>query len=589
MKNLALTMLVCLVPAAAACAAGDEAPQNIEESSASGAGGEDSVASGASAGAGGGAVGSGGGDSGTSGSGAAAGSGSGSGTSTGADGAGSGSTSTGAGASGGGSSSAATGGGPGSSSSSGGGNDFVPVLVKLVPQSGVSGLQRVNFAVPLAPGQLGDAGLVRVLAGGADVPAGRRALAKHPDGSIRSVQLQLDLSIQGETTIEVHVGEAPSAGEVALVPVTDTLVSPDGTKGPRVWAILPADWLSASGFAGPLVTEEAVAGTPLAAWNELCDYDENDIGSFLSQQYDGAVWLYDRGTTMYRGHARRGDLGTLESAYRETAIYRAGLSGSGGNLAIPVPGKSGDLKYYYGQNLALHYLMTGDDRFREAAEDMAFAASQLWSPKYDGGAKFWTERHAGFLLLAHVWGMTVSDDQAAAIQKMADAAVDAYIDVLETYPKGYDDDDARCFAHSADAHGEGYGNFGCSPWMSAILADALDAYATVRGGSNGEKARGAIVKLGRILAENGRDKTGRPYYWMGVGNDGHVVDDYAEHYGESAYVIAMAWYHGGKKEPALEQAAYEIVAELGDHGEAPHMRSFNWQCRSAVATPFFLK
>ena len=51
----------------------------------------------------------------------------------------------------------------------------------------------------------------------------------------------------------------------------------------------------------------------------------------------------------------------------------------------------------------------------------------------------------------------------------------------ESFPAGYGDADARCFAHTADAHAEDFGTWGCSPWMSAILADGLDAYATERG------------------------------------------------------------------------------------------------------------
>jgi hypothetical protein len=125
--------------------------------------------------------------------------------------------------------------------------------------------------------------------------------------------------------------------------------------------------------------------------------------------------------------------------------------------------------------------------------------------------------------------------------------------------------------------------------MSAIVADGLDAYATERSGARQTAARQALVKLGRAFAQQGRDGDGRPFYWMGVGTNQDEDDDWEEHWGESAYVIAMAWYHGGKSEPALKTAANQLVKGFGDRGEAPHMRSFNWQCRSAVATPFYLK
>jgi hypothetical protein len=481
--------------------------------------------------------------------------------------------------------------GSGTGSGSGGAAPGGPqdVAVHLVPRAGVSGVQRVNFAIPLAPGALGDAAAVRVFSAGNELASARRGLARRPDGSLRSVQVQVDVDVSGEADLDVRVGEAPAAGDIDLAPVEDTLDPPDGTGGPRVWALLPAAWLSASGALGPEVPEEDVAGTPLAAWSDLCDYDTYNVEAFLPISGDPSVWLYDRGTALYRGHARRGDLGTLESAYRETAVYRAGITGSGDATTIGVPDKADDMKYYYAQNMAIHYLLSGDDRFREGAEQIALKMSSMWSPHYGGGDLFWTERHAGFLLLAHVWASMVSDDRAAELAERADADVNEYLALQASYPAGYDDPGARCLAHSSDAHGEGYGYWGCSPWMSAILADGLDAYATERGGAKAEEVRAAIVKLGRVIAEQGRDADGRPYYWMGEGSGLGEIDDYEEHWGESAYIIAMAWFHDGKRDAALREAADELVEGFASRGEAPHMRSFNWQCRSAVATPYYLK
>jgi hypothetical protein len=462
------------------------------------------------------------------------------------------------------------------------------VMVHLKPRSGVSGNQRVNFAVPLPRDLLTNVSNVRVRRAGVDLAIGKRALALYPGGSIRSVQIQFDLQVSGETDVEVRIGEASPVAGIALVPVANTLVANNGAQIPRVWAVLPAAWLSASGVTGPQVTEASVAGTPLAAWNDLCDYETNDVDSFLAQQSNGAVWLYDRGTTMYRGYARLGAIGPLASAYRETSIYRSGITGSGSSTDIGVPGKQGDLKYFYAQNMAIHYLLTGDDRFRESAEQIAGKVGDLWEPWYNGN--MWTERNAGFMLLAYVWASIVSDNRAAEFAALANDVVDAALDLqADDPPGGYANANARCYAHSADAHGEDYGYWGCSPWMSAILADGLDAYASERTGARQTAARQSIVKLGRILAAQGRDGDGRPFYWMGVGTSQDEPDDYEEHWGESAYVIAMAWYHGGKSEPALKTAADQIVQGFINYGEAPHMRSFNWQCRSAVATPFYLK
>jgi hypothetical protein len=125
--------------------------------------------------------------------------------------------------------------------------------------------------------------------------------------------------------------------------------------------------------------------------------------------------------------------------------------------------------------------------------------------------------------------------------------------------------------------------------MSAILADALDMYATERGGARAASARASIVKLGKMLAAQGRDGTGRPLYWIGLGSASDVVDAYHEHWGESAYVVAMAWHRGGRTDASLRSVANALVNGLATHGTSPHLRSFNWQCRSSVGLPYFLQ
>ncbi len=489
---------------------------------------------------------------------------------------------------------AATGGtSPGGVGGTGGGPPLgASVTVHLVPADGVTGPERVNFAVPLQPGQLSDASAVRVVLGDQELAAARRGLATYGDGSLRSVQLQVELDVAGETELEVRLGEAPTTDALTVASVDTTLVDPNGERGPRVWAVLPAAWLSESGFAGRLVPEADVEGTPSAAWATLCDYDRWNTVAFLDSGYetDRAVWLFDRGTALYRGYARRGELSQLRDAYVETSMYRNRITGTGTATrnGIPPDGAE-DVKYAYSQNLALHYLLSGDDRYRESAEDIALGMSELWAdPGYAGGSDFWTERHAGFGLLAYVWAMIVSDDQRAELEGFASEAVDAYLDLQETYPEGYTDADARCFAHTADAHGEGGEYFGCSPWMSAILADGLDQYGR-EVPERSDAVRTSLIKLGRIIAQSGIQPDGRPYYFMGVGTTENMLDEYDEHFGESAYLIGMAWNYSGRTDSTLRGAADALLGRLASDGTVPHVRSFNWQCRSAVQGPAFLE
>ncbi len=103
---------------------------------------------------------------------------------------------------------------------------------------------------------------------------------------------------------------------------------------------------------------------------------------------------------------------------------------------------------------------------------MSARVAAMWKPA-DTGA-FWTERHAGFALLAHVWARIVTDDQGAILEGRANTAFDAYMTMQAPFPQAWTDPAARCFAYTADSAGESFGTTGWSPWMSAIVADALD-------------------------------------------------------------------------------------------------------------------
>src|SRR5690606_27127581 len=138
-----------------------------------------------------------------------------------------------------------------------------------------------------------------VLTGGAELPAARRELAYHGDGSVRSVQIQVQTGVIANQVLQVRLGELPTTSPLALAAVSTTLVAADGTRGPRVWARLPAAWLSASGVTGPQVPEAQTTGTLATGLGRVCDYANHTINQFLPAAGSKDSWLYDRGTAMY--------------------------------------------------------------------------------------------------------------------------------------------------------------------------------------------------------------------------------------------------------------------------------------------------
>lgn len=447
------------------------------------------------------------------------------------------------------------------------------VRVQLVPRDGVVGRQRVSFGMPLPRGLIDDPRFLRVDHDGKELRAARRVIATYADGSARAVQLQIELDFAGPDEVDVVVGALAATEPLAPVTVERTLRPPDGVEGPRVWAVLPARWLSPSGFAGKIVSERAVEGTLLDPWNRVCDYRLYGIDAFLAASEQPRAWRFDRATVLYRGYARRGELPTLSAAYREAAIYRLAVT----DFGVPET----DMEFSFAQGLAMHYLATGDDRFRESAEDIALDLADRIEAA--GAMERLDELHAGLALLSWVWAMAISDDHGQELGAIADRAVETWLAARDREPTRWSDPDARCFPHVDSS-----GTTRCTPWKSVVLVEALDHYATERPGPLADEAVRAIVELGRYVAREGNDRDGRPLAIIGVGDAPDEIDWDDEYWGDAAYVVAAGFHHAGRNDRELGFAGYDLVAAYRTIGQAPDLESFNRQCRTGVATPWFL-
>jgi hypothetical protein len=179
-------------------------------------------------------------------------------------------------------------------------------------------------------------------------------------------------------------------------------------------------------------------------------------------------WLFDRTATLFGVYARTGDVEWLRRAHRSAQFYARHVDADGFfDLKA-----DGDLKYSYGRSLLIDYLLTGDPELVGAIERVA-AAGATWDPTYGRDTNFWTERHQTYALLAALsaWEATGGEEHAERARDIAEVSFAMAADPLGSW---HDD---GCMLHGMTDHEGAGGDVPvCSPWMSALFADAVWTY-----------------------------------------------------------------------------------------------------------------
>src|SRR5262249_15141444 len=134
------------------------------------------------------------------------------------------------------------------------------VTITLVGRATDLGTEVVNFGLPLPPGFLYDAALVKVNRGdGTEVESAIRSLElwrmDGKDGAIRSLQIQFRADFRNGAwqQVKIPLDKRRTKTHARFVSVEETLIEPDGLKGPRVLALIPPKWLCDAWVVGPQV------------------------------------------------------------------------------------------------------------------------------------------------------------------------------------------------------------------------------------------------------------------------------------------------------------------------------------------------
>jgi hypothetical protein len=484
------------------------------------------------------------------------------------------------------------------------------VDVRLDGRADNLGSEVVNFGLPLPPGFLTNPRNVRVVnAAGQELKAAVRALEPWRiggrEGSIRSLQIQFtsDFSRERDQRIKV-LFEPRRENESNFVLVEKTLISQDGLNGPRVMALLPAQWLCDSLVVGPQ--------TPASMSGQYARYD-----SFVEKNFPGSLayldsqvyseWLFDRSNAYHKMYVRTGERKFLEAAYHAAHFVRLHTRMDGPDAGIFTL-KGPDLKYVYPRAMHQHYLLTGDERALMTGKLMAQYCLRNQDPVYrperiapvplrvdpERGRNFWTLRHQGYGLLGilHGWEMTGDRQQ----WKKARECVDAYYNHQRQPPDGLPPDGSLRQDWELYDPNEATFKGATSAWMMALLLDPLFHYWTLTGD---QRVAEMVVKWCDFLDRQGMLPDGSKAYYVincfarfnPKEPPGELGPDMEMHNAEMAYTFALGSFfaHDDERRQAYRERfekLFSLAVVLDVNRPA---RAFNWAFQFSSQIIYFMQ
>ena len=366
-----------------------------------------------------------------------------------------------------------------------GGDETVEVTLHPGPLAPLGTPALVTFGAPFPPGALDDGSRIAVEGPDGDV------LASHAEAllpwrvwpgrgateSVRAALITVEVTFAEREPMVIRLRPGlepertvapPADPREGWVPVTDGEYPAGTVREPAVYASFTADWLSRCALRHVTVP---VGGDPAFAWwdEALLGYARtavNDVPSSVTELMpyttEYSPWLFDRSATLFNVYARTGDVKWLRHAHRAAQFYQGKVDPSG---FFSLKGVQ-DLKYSYGRSLLTDFMFTGDPTLLDTI-DRVGAAGRGWDPVYTANRSFWTERHQTYALLAALtaWEATGEERHAERAGTIARVSFEMAADPLGSWP-----------TDGCMLHGQGSGGPICSPWMTALFADAAWQY-----------------------------------------------------------------------------------------------------------------
>lgn len=485
------------------------------------------------------------------------------------------------------------------------------VVVRLEGRANNLSLEIVNFGLPLPPEFLNDTRKVRVLAeDGSELVAAVRSLEPWRlggrAGSIRSllIQVKLDFSSNKNRQVIVRFNREPKKRESNFTPVVNTLIDENGLAGPRVVAVLPAEWMCASEIVGPQ--------TPSSLSGNYSIYDQ-----FVEKNFPGSLayldsqvyheWLFDRTSCYYKMYVRTGDRKYLDAAYHAANFVRQHTKPDGPDAGIFTL-KGPDLKYVYPRAMHLHYLLTGDERALESGKLMAEYCFNHQNPVYrpdlikpvqlgvdpERGRNFWTLRHQGygFLGILHGWEMTGDRKYWTKARE----CIDAYYKHQQQPPDGRPPDGS--LRQNWELYDPNEATFAgaTSAWMMALLLDPLFHYWIL---TKDKRIPEIVIKWCDFLDRQGIVPDGSKAYYVincfaafdPKGSPGEIGPDMEMHNTEMAYMFALGnFFTTDAQRRKVYTKRFKRFLDLAVKLDMNHpARAYNWAFQFTSQLIYFMQ
>ncbi len=178
-----------------------------------------------------------------------------------------------------------------------------------------------------------------------------------------------------------------------------------------------------------------------------------------------AQWLYDKPQAIYQLFIVSGNKKWLSRGDDLANFYINNIDGSGLFKLID----KNDVKYLMPKGLLYSYFLSGNIKAKEALTNI-YQNSLMWEPEYDLERGFWTERNQAAALNTAISYWEVTGDRSAfsRINQIIDATVEMTFNPVNNWSL------VGCPQHTLQSHeGQGGSSPTCSPWMMALLSDAL--------------------------------------------------------------------------------------------------------------------